>query len=259
MHALGGKTMSNTLLLISSGSTFMVDALTKSLKDVGIEVLRAAPQINELEKFKDDPPVFLFYLGNYLEDIKDVLNYIKDMCIEKNKILYTIGDMSEYSILTSIIPEYVILGHHERPINTKEVASKMLEILSVNESLSKRKTILLVDDDPTFLTLAKTWLETEYNVIIVGSGVQAITYLASRRPDLILLDYEMPITDGPTVLEMIKSEQTTEDIPVIFLTGKGDKESVMKVVSLKPNGYLLKTLNQYELLKAIREFFESID
>ena len=69
----------------------------------------------------------------------------------------------------------------------------------------------------------------------------------------------MPITDGPTVLEMIKSEETTEDIPVIFLTGKGDKESVMKVVSLKPNGYLLKTLNQYELLKAIREFFESID
>ena len=83
------------------------------------------------------------------------------------------------------------------------------------------------------------------------------TYLATNRPDLILLDYEMPVTTGPQVLEMIRSESKTSDIPVIFLTGKGDKESVMKVVSLKPNGYLLKTMKKDELLKSVADFFMS--
>jgi DNA-binding NarL/FixJ family response regulator len=66
-----------------------------------------------------------------------------------------------------------------------------------------------------------------------------------------------PVTSGPQVLEMIRSEISTQNIPVIFLTGKGDKESVMKVVSLKPNGYPLKSLPKDELLKAVNKFFVS--
>ena len=63
-----------------------------------------------------------------------------------------------------------------------------------------------MDDDPTFLKLVKNWLEEEYKVTIVNSGMQAITYLATNTPDLILLDYEMPVTSGPQVLEMIRSD-----------------------------------------------------
>ena len=54
---------------------------------------------------------------------------------------------------------------------------------------------------------------------------------------------------------MIRSEAKTSSTPVIFLTGKGDKDSVMKVVGLKPNGYLLKTMPKEELLQAVRDFF----
>ena len=67
----------------------------------------------------------------------------------------------------------------------------------------------------------------------------------------------MPVTSGPQVLEMIRSESGTSGIPVIFLTGKGDKESVMKVLALKPNGYLLKSMGKEELLKSVKDFFES--
>ncbi len=249
--------MDNTLLLISSGSTFMVDALSNGLKDVGINVIKTQPKINELEQFKDGPEVFLFYLGSYIEDISNVLVYLKDMCLEKDKILCTIGDMSEYNILIRNVPASLIKQHYERPLNIKDVSDKMLEIISMNDTLSRRKRVLLVDDDPTFLSLTKGWLDTDYRVTIVNSGMQAITYLASNKPDLILLDYEMPVTSGPQVLEMIRSESGTQDIPVIFLTGKGDKESVMKVVALKPNGYLLKTLKREELLKAVKDYFDS--
>ncbi|MDE6213304.1 MAG: response regulator, partial [Lachnospiraceae bacterium] len=74
-------------------------------------------------------------------------------------------------------------------------------------------------------------------------------------PDLILLDYEMPVCDGRQTLEMIRSDEEIADIPVIFLTNKGDAESVKKVMALKPNGYLLKTMPEQEIKNIISNFF----
>ena len=85
--------------------------------------------------------------------------------------------------------------------------------------------------------------------------MQAITFLANNRPDLILLDYAMPVTSGPQVLEMIRSETSTKDIPVFFLTGKDDSESVSRVLELGPNGYILKNITRSELHERLDEFF----
>ena len=73
---------------------------------------------------------------------------------------------------------------------------------------------------------------------------------------MVLLDYEMPIVDGKQVLGMIRSETEFSDIPVIFLTSKGDKESVMQVMDLKPDGYLLKTMPPEQIKKSVDTFFE---
>ena len=249
--------MDNNILLISSGSTFMVDALSKNLSDAGITAIKCEPKIDELEKYKKEPNIILFYLGSYVEDIRDVLVFLKDMCIENEKILCMIGDISEYDVVLKRIPADQVAERFERPLDIKKVVGRMQELLAMNDEMSRRKNILLVDDDPTFLKLVKSWLDEEYRVTIVNSGMQAITYLANNKPNLILLDYEMPVTSGPQVLEMIRSESGTQDVPVIFLTGKGDKESVMKVISLKPNGYLLKSMKKNELLQSIRDFFEA--
>ena len=113
-----------------------------------------------------------------------------------------------------------------------------------------------MDDDGTMLRTIKGWLSEKYQVFMVNSGVSAITFLAKNQVDLILLDYEMPVTPGPKVLEMLRSESATSDIPVMFLTVKSDKESVMQVLSLKPEKYLLKTMPPAELVANIVEFFE---
>ena len=65
----------------------------------------------------------------------------------------------------------------------------------------------------------------------------------------------MPVTSGPQVLEMIRSEPETRRIPVIFLTGKDDAESVRRVLELKPNGYILKSIDRDALLERLEEFF----
>lgn len=117
--------------------------------------------------------------------------------------------------------------------------------------------LLVVDDDITFLKMVKKWLMDKYQVTIVKSGMQAIKYIKGHRPDLILLDYDMPITDGTKVLEMLRSEPDSAEIPVIFLTGKADEETVMKVMSLKPQGYLLKSMKQMDIVSAIDHYFET--
>ena len=76
------------------------------------------------------------------------------------------------------------------------------------------------------------------------------------KPDLVLLDYEMPVCDGKQVLEMIRSEDIFAGIPVIFLTGRTDPETVRKLVSLKPDGYLAKYLKPAEIKQKIDAYFE---
>ena len=102
----------------------------------------------------------------------------------------------------------------------------------------------------------KSWLGSKYVVVPANSGIMAIKYISRKIPDLVLLDYEMPIVDGKQVLEMIRTETEFADIPVIFLTSKGDKETVMGTMALHPQGYMLKSLSPSDIVKNVDDFFE---
>ena len=103
--------------------------------------------------------------------------------------------------------------------------------------------------------MVREWIKDFYNVGVVTAGMQAITYLMKNKVDLILLDYEMPIVDGPQVFQMLKSEPELENIPVVFLTGVGTREGVARVMELKPNGYILKSTTREDLLKSLKAQF----
>ncbi len=126
-----------------------------------------------------------------------------------------------------------------------------------DQKISRRKSILIVDDDVSYMNIIAEWIKDKYRISMVTTGTQAITWLAKNHADLILLDYEMPVTSGPQVLEMIRSDKELADIPVMFLTGRGDKESIMNVLELKPDGYLLKSIDKNGLHENIANFFSS--
>lgn len=120
----------------------------------------------------------------------------------------------------------------------------------------QKKRILVVDDSHFVRKNMIELLGNDYTVLEAASSVSAIQSIVVNRPDLILLDYEMPICDGRQTLEMIRSEKATANIPVIFLTGRGDRESVRRVMELKPNGYLLKTMAEEDIKKIIDDFLQ---
>ncbi len=142
-----------------------------------------------------------------------------------------------------------------RPFDVKDLTADLLKVVKNAEELKKGRHILLVDDDVTYLRMMQDWFAMKYRITAVKSGMQAITYIAAHTPELILLDYDMPITPGPQIMEMIRSEPNSAGIPIIFLTGKSDKESVMNVMRLKPQGYLLKSMSKEEIITAVDSFF----
>ncbi len=114
-----------------------------------------------------------------------------------------------------------------------------------------RKRVLVVDDNPILLRTAKEMLDEQYQVSIAVSAEQAYKSISRNMPDIILLDYEMPFTNGIEVLEQLRENVNTRDIPVIFFTGSSDREVVEKLVGLKPDGYLLKPPNKKKMLAII--------
>ncbi|MBO7355792.1 MAG: response regulator [Lachnospiraceae bacterium] len=115
-----------------------------------------------------------------------------------------------------------------------------------------RKKILVVDDDTEQLIHIKEQLEEFYDVTPVKSGDAAFKYLLKHKPDLILLDYLMPVQDGPMVLRGLRAIESYADIPVIFLTGMTEKNTVIKTLTqLKPQGYLVKPARKSEIVAKI--------
>ena len=119
-----------------------------------------------------------------------------------------------------------------------------------------RKCILAVDDTAIVLTRIADTLRSDYEVITVNSGVRALRYLEQERPDLILLDIEMPQKNGIETLQEIRMMQDRKDIPVIMLTGVEDKDAVLKSVRLGICDYMLKPFSPEDLLKRIRRVLD---
>lgn len=122
------------------------------------------------------------------------------------------------------------------------------------EAENKRK-ILVVDDSITVRQGMKQLLGEDYQVSLADSGAAAFRAITLEQPDLVLLDYEMPVCDGRQTLEMLRSVEDFKDIPVIFLTGRRDPESMIKVMPLNPAGYVLKHLKPAEIKQKVDAFF----
>jgi len=128
--------------------------------------------------------------------------------------------------------------------------------------------ILLVEDSPADVRLTQEALKEEklyVNLHVVRDGVQAMAFLHRQgeyaqavRPDLILLDLNLPRKDGREVLQEIKEDDTLKAIPVVILTVSRAEEDVARSYNLRANCYITKPLdlNQFSrVVKSIQDFW----
>lgn len=121
----------------------------------------------------------------------------------------------------------------------------------VQEAKSDRKSVLLVDDDKVMLRTLSSALSERYDVRVANSGMSALTLIGKSVPDIIFLDYEMPMCDGKMTMQMMREVDEAKDIPIIFLTGYRDAEHIKEVIGLKPAGYLVKPPNLDTIFQTI--------
>lgn len=241
------------ILVVMEKSSFLPMSMIEQLKELEYNTVSAGLDIQELSKLKDTYEVVLLFMESDGEEKSKELVYLRDKALEENSPIFYVGE--DTPIMREILPKHILQEIFERPIDVKASAKKIDEFIKENGKHVKKK-ILVVDDSGIMLRNIKRWLEDKYQVILANSGAMAIKYLATNRPDLVLLDYEMPVIDGSQVLQMIRTETEFCDIPVIFLTGKNDRESIMKVLELKPEGYLLKSMEPQKIIAEIDNFFE---
>lgn len=246
--------MAGRVLLINKGTAFLTNALVSSLKNAGISTAQVAPEIEEVSRYEKGANVFLYFASNDEVHPAKLLQYLNTICGNSGKHLCILGYSKDITEIGEIIPKESISREFVRPIDVKTLTEEIDTLLRSDAAHSGSRHVLLVDDDVTFLRIMHGWLAEKYTVTAVKSGMQAITFIATHKPDLILLDYDMPVTSGPQVLEMIRSEPSSKNIPVIFLTGKNDRESVMNAMSLNPDGYILKTLGKNSILESVDGF-----
>lgn len=117
----------------------------------------------------------------------------------------------------------------------------------------KKSFILLVDDNPENLRLLAGLLQIQnYQVAIVKSGTKALKFATSHKPELILLDIMMPEMDGFGVCSRLKSDASTRDIPVIFLSALADTSVITRGFEVGGVDYITKPFHREEVLARVR-------
>lgn len=129
----------------------------------------------------------------------------------------------------------------------------------------KKATILAVDDTATNIEVVKGILSQDYLIQAALSGKMALKIVEKRQPDLILLDVMMPEMDGYEVCKQLKAQDSTKDIPIIFLTAKVQEDDETKGLALGAVDYITKPISpailkervkNHLLLKASRDLME---
>ena len=117
-----------------------------------------------------------------------------------------------------------------------------------------RKKILVIDDETDIAETVKFLLELRnYEVITAEDGYKGINKAQETSPDLVLLDIIMPNLDGYDTCKRLKSNEKTNNIPIIMFTAKGESDSVEKAINAGATGYIVKPFNPTVLLDKIKQ------
>jgi len=117
----------------------------------------------------------------------------------------------------------------------------------------EKYNIMVVDDVPSICTAVVTALRTDYKVFPFTSGQDALDHLNKNPIDLVLLDYEMPKMTGYEVLLAIRTNRSTKDTPVVFLTSETNDRMKKEMLSRGATDYLCKPINHQELRDCIKK------
>ena len=116
----------------------------------------------------------------------------------------------------------------------------------------KTQTVLIIDDSEIDRRVAVSILEKQYHILLATSGQEGIALAREKKPDLILLDFVMPLMEGPEVCRILREDGRTRPIPIIFLTSMDTPATVIDSFVEGADFFLTKPISRSELIKQVR-------
>jgi len=275
----GGKYMKYKVLLTGNNKTVINEFFT--YMDFDFECISTSERYDDVMNHMKyvQPDVFVYCLyQERLDDLKRFANIEKQIS-DRGVPIVIIGDPEDCDEFEKIAPllEPLVL---QKPISTQNIVTAITNLIAAKTSgsspdsasekelllgaqamlsqaetaarASRKKHILIVDDDSRVLRLLQSYLAGRYELATAINGKVALKFLEKKTTDLVLLDYEMPTENGASVLEKIRANEKTKNLPVVFLTGVTEKHKIQEVLALKPQGYLLKPVDMDKLSSTIK-------
>lgn len=114
--------------------------------------------------------------------------------------------------------------------------------------------VLYVEDDEDIQRIVRMSLERvgKMTVDVVSDSTQAIDRMASFKPDLVMLDWMMPVMDGPAVFRKMKEQPETAALPVVFITAKASQREMDELIALGATGTISKPFSPKDLPEQLR-------
>lgn len=180
-----------------------------------------------------------------LEQLRNI-----EKCINVPVVLVT-GKTDKQTILSSFVMG--VDGYLAKPVSKETLVNKLQEVYHVRETKTNKKTVLMIDDDMTYLKQLNNLLSDSYNVIMINSAKLALDYLLTHTPDVILLDYQMPLYNGASVMNMIQKNNSRKPIPIIILSGALNREALQECYAYNPFAYLVKPVSKETLVEHLEQ------
>ncbi len=142
-------------------------------------------------------------------------------------------------------------GYLIKPVSQETLVEKVNEAYENRKLVKSKPTVLMIDDDMSFLKQMNTLLKEAYNVIMINSAKLAISYMSSHTPDVIILDYQMPLYNGANMLNIFQRSNRQKNIPVIILSGTLNRKALENCFPYNPFTFLAKPVEKELLIKNI--------
>lgn len=137
--------------------------------------------------------------------------------------------------------------------DTSSISETVYKTMPYSPEDDKRlPVVLVIDDDASTLRMVKAMIEDEFEPFFALSGAKALKLMERKRPDVILLDHEMPEMNGTETLKLIRTDRRFAEIPVIFLTGNiSSHETLKSLTELNTAGFLIKPADAPDIKAAL--------
>lgn len=147
------------------------------------------------------------------------------------------------------------MGNEEKQIENKETVSNL------NSKEFSNISVMIIDDNKLFRKFMNKLIEINFGakIIEVEHPKEAFEFLKSGKPDLMLLDMEMPYMDGFTFLKLLRRSDFTKNIPVVPITAITSKELIMNLSKYKIEDFIIKSAEPEVMIQKIKKVLEDIN